>query len=184
MLGCRFTHVGAWLNGSVQRRCTSSSVRLRQLLKKFMFQVHPDYFQNEKSLQQVNATNLSTLQGLIDQPSSLSDVGVRSLTFYIKPELVGSKPQKVRVSTVRIEKSIAEILETIGVETSDGAEDGDEMLQSSQSTVMASAEETLEFLNSMFERKALMALRQVRAVKLKRLEKVCTERMKHATFYF
>jgi hypothetical protein len=166
-------HKGNALRHVCCARQMSSSSRIRQLLKKFMFQVHPDFFHNDKHLQQVNATNLSVLQSIIDQTSTHSDAGVNSLTFYLKPDLVGSKAQKVRVSTTRIERSITEILETVGVEVSDDLEESEPALSSTQSTVMASAEQTLDFLSSMFERKPLMALREIRATELKRLEKVC-----------
>lgn len=156
--------------GRISRKLGTSGQR--QLFKKFLFHVHPDFFHNEKSLQHINATNLSILQGIIDKTSPIDTAEIKSLTFYLKPELVGSTAQKVRVSTTRIEKSITEILETIGVEIPSESENDSNLFRSSHSTVMASADQTMEFLNSMFERKALMALREIRSTELKQLEKV------------
>jgi hypothetical protein len=139
-----------------------------------MFQVHPDYFHNYKAIQAINATNLSALQTLLDQGSSTvsSASDAKSLTFYLKPELFDSKPQKVKVSTIRIEKSILEILETIGVEVPAVAEERESILRGTQSTVLASAAQTLEFLQSMLERRPLIQLREHRISELRRLEKV------------
>ncbi len=139
-----------------------------------MFQVHPDYFHNFKALQEINATNLIALQNLFDQGSTLvsNASDAKSLTFYLKPELFNSKPQKVKVSTIRIEKSILEILETIGVEVPPVAEKRDSILRGTQSTVLASAEQTFEFLQSMLERRPLIHLREERTAELRQQEQV------------
>ena len=106
-------------------------------MKQFTFQVHPDYFNNYKTLQSVNAANLMLLQSIVDQVflqgnskekiiSSEGLSGARSLTFYVKaPEFEdcggGNKidsrirPGRVKVSLHRVLLSVEEILETIGI---------------------------------------------------------------------
>lgn len=147
-------------------------------MKKFMFHVHPDYFHNYKAIQSVNATNWTILQGLVEQKYGSSSVSgeatdLKSLTFYLKPAFDNAKPQKVKVSTSRIERSIIEILETIGVEVPlESDAQANEAAKTAHSTVMASAEQTLEFLHSMYERRSLMQVRASRKTDLTQLERV------------
>lgn len=132
-----------------------------------MFQVHPDYFMNNKVLQDINATNLNNLQSLVDGTMNEADIGgTKSLTFYLKPDFNDRQPQKVKVSTTRIEGSIAEILETIGVSVPEDTQAAHTSRYSVHNTVMASPEQTLEFLTSMYERRDLISLRARRITHL------------------
>ena len=142
----------------------------KSLIKKFMFQVHPDFFHNHKALQQINATNLSALQNLLNEGHTVQS-GAKSLTFYLKPELSDSKPQKVKLSVSRIENSIMEILETIGVGIPID-QSNESPFYSTQSTMLATPKQTLDFLNSMYERRSLIDWREQRCADLVSIEKV------------
>lgn len=144
------------------------------LLKKFMFQVHPDFFTNYKSIQAINATNLGALQSIIDTNGSNSGhADMKSLTFYVKPNSEGSAPKRVKLSLNRIEKSIIEILETIGVDIPPIPESVHNKQKITYSTtVLANPEQVAEFLDSMHERKDLVQWREERTKVLREQEKV------------
>jgi len=144
------------------------------LLKKFMFQVHPDFFNNYKSFQTINATNLGALQSIIDTNGlSSANKDMKSLTFYVKPASDDSAPMRVKLSLNRIEKSIIEILETIGVDIPPIPESVHNKQKLTYSTtVLASPEQVAEFLDSMHARKDLVQWREERMKVLREQEKV------------
>ncbi len=107
-----------------QRRFLSTNVETYEkiLLKKFLLQVHPDFFHQFKPEQAVNATNIPLLRAPGPQPnidgstSSREQFKPRSLIFYLKPAENTSKPRRVKVTLARLTESIRDILETLGVE--------------------------------------------------------------------
>ena len=167
-------------------RCNAKTLRIRHiytinsveyaktLLKKFMFQVHPDFFTNHKKYQSINATNLKALQTVIESNgTNTSSQDPKSLTFYIKPAADDIEPKRVKLPLNRIEKRIIEILETIGVDVPPVPES----VRQKQSfiystTVLASPEQVAEFLDSMHARKDLVAWREERVKVLRMLEEV------------
>ena len=175
--------VGA-VRQSYRKLYTIASVDYAKLLlKKFMFQVHPDFFTNYKSFQAINATNLGALQSIIDNNGSSSEYkDMKSLTFYVKPTSDDSAPKRVKLSLNRIEKSIIEILETIGMDVPPIPESVQQKQKLTYSTtVLASPEQVAEFLDSMHERKDLVQWREERMKVLKEQEKV-SFRCVHNTF--
>jgi hypothetical protein len=143
----------------------------KALLKKFIFQVHPDYFNNFKSIQTTNGTNLKILQNLMTG-DSISSNGVKSLIFYVKPPFAEAQPKRVKVSLNRLKLSIVEILETVGVEVPPLPESKDHSCGASSGPLLASPEQILEFLESMIDRKELVGWREERIVALRRQEEV------------
>lgn len=167
-------------------RCNAKTLRIRHiytinsveyaktLLKKFMFQVHPDFFTNHKKYQSINATNLKALQTVVESNgTNTSNQDPKSLTFYIKPAADNIEPKRVKLPLNRIEKSIIEILETIGVDVPPVPESVRQKQSFMYSTtVLANPEQVAEFLDSMHARKDLVAWREERVIALRMLEKV------------
>lgn len=149
----------------------------KAVMKKFVFQVHPDYFENHKAMQRINAANLSILHNLIDGSIPVDTGVARGLVFYIKPLADDVVPKRVKVSVHRLEKSIVEILETIGVDVPPATESTNRRSAGKHSsTILASPKQTLEYLDSMQERKDLVAWREEHTRVLRRKEEVdaCT----------
>lgn len=163
---------------------------LRLLVKKFIFQVHPDYFCSHKQMQETNSKNLSYLQMLVDQllqhPSSSSSSSphrdssidrkdqARHLIFFVKPTSFDGQPKKVKVATRNIEGSLVAILETIGVDLprpDSGRGDAPKLLPTG-TLMLASPEQVLEYLQSIPDRKELMLWREERAAALRVVEQV------------
>lgn len=160
---------------------------LRLLVKKFIFQVHPDYFYSHKQMQETNSKNLSYLQMLVDQlllqhasPSSHHDSSidrddqVRHLIFFVKPtSFDGGKPKKVKVATRNIEGSLVAILETIGVDLPRSESGRSDAPKHPSSTLMlASPQQVLEYLQSIPDRRELMLWNEERAAALRVVEQV------------
>jgi hypothetical protein len=160
---------------------------IRNVFKKFMFQVHPDYFFHDKKLQEINNINLSILTNLIDQTASVNyqllNSLPRSLTFYVKVSDLANddQPKKVRVSTIRTVDSLIDILETIGVEIPEKPMDFDSYYHSlvekrtesspfvshrkadeKESVIDSETLRTLNFLDSLGDRRELIFLREER----------------------
>jgi hypothetical protein len=159
---------------------------IRNVFKKFMFQVHPDYFFHDKKLQEINNINLTLLTNLIDRTDSVNSRLLnslpRSLTFYVKvSDLVNDdQPKKVRVSTIRTVDSLIDILETIGVEIPEKPIDFDAFYNSlvekrgeaspfvsnrtdeKDPVVDSETLRTLNFLDSLGDRRELILLREER----------------------
>lgn len=139
----------------------------KALLKKFVFQIHPDYFENHKEMKRINATNLSILQNIMEG-TSINDLGdgfrdTRSLVFYVKSVPEGMTPKRVKVSLNHLEKSVIEILETIGIDIPQMTEAVHHQTNKHYSgTVAATRKQTLDFLDSMNERKDLVTWREER----------------------
>jgi hypothetical protein len=116
------------------------------LVKRFMFQVHPDFFGNFKKQKSVNEANIQKLSGLLNKywppvlhafiltplyltypyylliSRSFEISNIRTLTFFLKVSEGGDEPQRVQVSITSIARlidSITVILETIGAEVYD-----------------------------------------------------------------
>ena len=169
------TFVPPW-NCSSGRLSTLKNLYSKALYKKFVFQVHPDYFTNFKPMQAVNADNLSILQNMIDGNLASSDVAreVKSLIFFIKPPFADSQPKRVQVNVNRIENSIIEILQTVGVDLPIRTEGfrGENVIGHNSTTVLASPQQILDYLESMCERRDLIAWREDRIKELAVVEKV------------
>eukprot|EP00981_Chlorochromonas_danica_P004829 scaffold967_cov173-Ochromonas_danica.AAC.40 len=90
----------------------------RSLIKKFMFLVHPDYFLNFKVMKEVNSQNLRFLQNLTENAGQSVSVPaeMRTLIFYIKPSEFMTEPRKVKVSLQRLDESIVDILDALGLQ--------------------------------------------------------------------
>jgi len=151
---------------------------LRQLLKKFIFQVHPDYFCSHKQMQEINSKNLSYLHMLVEQllhPSSGSAIDredkTRHLIFFVKPSF-DEQPRKVKVATRNIEGSLVAILETIGVDIPLSDYRGDVPKHPTTTVMLASPQQVLEYLLSMPDRKELILWREERAAALQIAEQV------------
>lgn len=93
------------------------------LMRHFLFQVHPDYFQQHKPQQAVNTRNYTLLQDahtkLLQQQHRRRNVGggAHTLLFYIKPTDQEPTPRRVEVfvaSLRSLEESMVDILDTAG----------------------------------------------------------------------
>ena len=156
---------------------------LRLLVKKFIFQVHPDYFYSYKLMQETNSKNLAYLQMLVEQmqhPSSSHhgssidrEDRARHLIFFVKPASFDGQPKKVKVATRNIEGSLVAILETIGVDLPrpEGGR-GDAPQLPTSTLMLASPQQVLEYLLSIPDRKELMLWREERAAALRVVEQV------------
>lgn len=146
----------------------------KTLLKRFMFQVHPDFFTNHKKYQAINATNLKALQTIIESNGSIiNSQDPKSLIFYVKPVADDIEPKRVKLPLNRIEKTIIEILETIGVDVPPIPESARQKQSFTYSTtVLANPVQVAEFLDSMHARKDLVRWREERVQALRTLEKV------------
>lgn len=124
-----------WLSHTHETMMKTNGEYIKSIMKKFMFQVHPDYFYNFKQYQDVNNQNLRLLQSLFyennDMNANVQSQGsqlradMRSLTFFVKPNDLWQEPKKVKVATNRLIDSMIEILETIGVEIPEKPQDFD-----------------------------------------------------------
>ena len=134
----------------------SSAEYSKLLMKRFLFYVHPDFFQHFKLEQSVNAANLQILSNS-DESSKKQDVnnGPRTLNFYIKPSDRDPKPRRVKVAMNRVIASIREILETLGVELPARPEGA----ARHQAYVSSNPTEVTEFLDTLIDRKDLMTWR-------------------------
>ena len=176
-----------------------ASEYIKVLIKKFIFHVHPDYFHNHKKLQYINEANLKVLNSLNDNLliavyGKQNEYGKdndrnlpRSLTFYLKPNqfAVGQpssvlNPRKVTVSLQRLEESLREILDTLGVSVADRSaasySSGREDLAYSH-CISASPGQILAFLDSLTDRRSLIQWRQDR----KKMLHECIQRILHHT---
>jgi hypothetical protein len=96
----------------------------KNLLRQFLIQIHPDFFVQFKNEQEINNRNYGNLQeicGSYDNYQGDIKQKARTLVFYLKPTDVDPTPRRVKISIgslYKIEISIVEILETLGIETS------------------------------------------------------------------
>mmetsp|Transcript_20188 Transcript_20188/g.28944 ORF Transcript_20188/g.28944 Transcript_20188/m.28944 type:complete len:471 (+) Transcript_20188:3036-4448(+) len=142
---------------------------VNSLLKKFIFQIHPDFFQNHRKLQVINETNLKLLNSLNDstQENYLSGSMPRSLSFYVKPDsFIGQAvtPRKVSLYISRLEESLTEILETLGVQLPENIHRNNQQnnVISSGQCVSASPKQIEWFLETLVDRRSLMMWREDR----------------------
>ncbi len=118
------------------------------LMKKFIFQVHPDFFQLFKTEQAINSANLKVLSSLSGEGSgSVEAPKTRSLTFYVKP-VNDSLPRRVKVATGRVIESIREILETLGLDLPLRPEGTGK----SSTFVSSNSAEVLDYLDTLIDR--------------------------------
>jgi len=146
-----------------------SNGRLRVLLKKFLLHVHPDFFQSHKHEQLCNENNIKTLLALdvfnnnsdssIPFRSDQTTTNTRTLIFYIKASSVNEKPRRIKISIHRVEESIREVLETLGV---DDLPPRPESSSSSSSYISSNPIEVSAFLDTLIDRKELMIWRRQR----------------------
>ena len=141
---------------------------LSLLVKKFIFYVHPDYFHNNKRLQVINEANLKLLNALndglkrstLDQEASLP----RSLTFYLKSvELAGQAlpPRKISLSLQTLEDSLLEVFDTLGVTVIEKVQSDDiQRKEIYGHCISASPRQLISFLESLTDRRSLIAWRQ------------------------
>ena len=179
------------------KRCqlstTTNDVTSKILMRHFLFQVHPDYFQQHKPEQEVNTRNYALLQdvhtNLLRQQQHNVGSGVRTLLFYVKPTDHEPIPRRVKVfiaSLRSLEESMVDILDTAGstlppdvkatiIErhakmTGDGSSTG--RMGSDAAFLSGSSctpQQVVHFLDTLIDRKELMNWRQDRARSLGRL---------------
>jgi hypothetical protein len=148
----------------------------KSLLRQFLIQIHPDFFVQFKSEQEINNRNYGNLQeicGSYDNYQGDIKQKARTLVFYLKPTDVDPTPRRVKISIgslYKIEISIVEILETLGIETSYSRATDDKGAHPSY--VSISNVELELFLDSLTDRKELMAWRLERSERLDRLRDV------------
>jgi hypothetical protein len=192
-----FTKIAFSIHARTGRRAFSAHPHAeyyKVLLKKFLFQVHPDYFHNLKNIQEINSTNLSVLMNLIDDyihQTFKTKVDARTLTFYLKPNKEQITPKKVKISLLQLADSISEVLDTVGAEVPEKPANFQARLRSSQPSTSPygpygyhnniifeddEAKTVSEFLDSLCERREIVKLREERAYLLHEAEQVCSLR--------
>ena len=160
---------GFQTRSSASPKCSSESDLSynKLLLKKFILQIHPDFFHNNKSIQTINETNLKALQNLDvfhmkDKAVSPNVSKTRTLTFYVKPSTNEDLERRVKVSVYRVEESLREVLETLGVELPPRPQyvEGTGVAAKTQmSYVSADSKQIEAFLETLIDRKDLMKWR-------------------------
>jgi hypothetical protein len=148
----------------------------KTLLRQFLILIHPDFFVQFKNEQEINTRNYGNLQGICDSYENYQgDIKqkARTLVFYLKPTDVDPTPRRVKISIgslYKIEISIVEILETLGIETSYSRATDEKGAH--PSFVSISNVELETFLDSLTDRKELMVWRLERSERLDRLRDV------------
>jgi len=157
---------------------TSDETRLRILLKKFLFQVHPDYFLTYKDEQKVNENNVKALLALDifnnngngNNNNHQYNENTRTLTFYVKASsITDHKPRRIKISIHRVEESIREVLETLGIDDLPPRPEG---TQSSSAYVSANPVEVSSFLDTLIDRKEIMLWRQQRMLSFLKMKDI------------
>ena len=156
------------------------------LLRHFLFQTHPDFFVKHKTEQDVNTQNFAILQDVhaklaagIDDPAIR---GVRTLVFFVKPTERDPSPRRVKVfigSLRSLEESMVDILDTAGAALPPDVRasladrhtaDTNRSSGGSEAFVMSGASctpaQVAQFLDTLVDRRDLMAWRQERALGL------------------
>jgi hypothetical protein len=152
---------------------TESAEYNKVMIRKFIFQIHPDFFESFKTEQSINATNLKILQSKSssqhqqrqqattangsdrnqqEQDDSINADGSitpRNLIFYIKPTKEDVTPRKVKISMNRVFDSIRDILETMGEELPPKPEGS---APSADYVSSAGLDEFMEFVSSLIDR--------------------------------
>jgi len=180
------------LRSSLRRvRCFSSATKTdddrltKILLRHFLFQIHPDFFAKHKTEQAINSQNYAKLQDVhaklvagFEGPTAAG--GVRTLVFYVKPTERDPVPRRVKVfigSLRSLEESVVDILDTAGATlpsdvrnavtdrhaasaSSGGGAKSEAFVMSGAGCTPAQAE---AFLDTLVDRRDLMAWRQDRA---------------------
>ena len=158
------------------------------LLRHFLFHIHPDFFAKHKTEQAINSQNYAKLQDVhaklvagFDGPTAAG--GVRTLVFYVKPTERDPVPRRVKVfigSLRSLEESVVDILDTAGAtlpsDVRDAVTDRHAASASgggggggakSEAFVMSGAgctpAQAVAFLDTLVDRRDLMAWRQDRA---------------------
>ena len=174
---CKIRHHCSSLTSSIRLLSYNKSTtndesngRLRVLLKKFLLHVHPDFFHAHKQEQLCNENNIKTLLALdvfnndnggsVPFRNDQATMNTRTLIFYIKSSATEDKPRRIKISIHRVEESIREVLETLGVDGLPPRPDA----QSSSSYVSSNPIEVSAFLDTLIDRKELMIWRQQRMV--------------------
>lgn len=138
------------------------------IYKKFLFYVHPDFFQNFESERNINEKNLKILSQLMDdKDNSVRATEFRTLMFYVKPLENEHSPRRVKVASARIVESIREILETLGIDLPPRPE-----APHRASFIGSNPTEISSFLETLTDRKELMNWRLDRSLQYSRLKDV------------
>ena len=151
----------------------------KALLRKFIFQIHPDYFLSDKKTQSANATNLQVLLELLSRgpSSSKSGVGdVRKLAFYFKSPS-NQPPKRVIIDTNKLSVSIKLAL---AAEITDAAHDRESeeenMFNSSNTcptvTFSATSSQVYEFMDNINSQWATIVERKLAVSELRSMETV------------
>lgn len=156
---------GFQTQSSAPKHSSESDLSYKKLLlKKFILQIHPDFFHSNKTIQTINETNLKALQNLDvfhmkDKNIPPNVPKTRTLTFYVKTSTSEDLERRVKVSVYRVEESLREVLETLGVELPPRPqyEEGTGVATKSQmSYVSADSKQIEAFLETLIDRKDLM----------------------------
>lgn len=141
-----------------------NKTRIKTILKKFLFHVHPDFFHSHKQEQLCNETNVKALLALdiFNDHNNRNDhsTNTRTLTFYIKGSSVtDNKPRRIKISVHRVEDSMREVLETLNVELPPRPEGSQ---SSSSSYISSNPIDVSAFLDTLIDRKEIIIWRQQR----------------------
>ena len=192
------SHISSLVSKRCQFSTSTHDATAKILMRHFLFQIHPDYFQQHKVEQEVNSRNYALLQEvhskLIQQQHQRQqyrpvESGVRTLVFYVKPTDQEPIPRRVKVflaSLRSLEESMVDILDTAGsslppdvkasiVERHAQMGDGHSTPRGMGgdaaflSGSSCTPHQVVQFLDTLIDRKDLMNWRQDRARSLTRL---------------
>jgi len=177
---------------SVQQASRSGSSPVMGLCKKLYMYIHPDFFTAFPALHEVNEANMKHLSNMVEahdqqqqrpyaaQQQDVDTRGARTLTFYLKATDESPQPRRIRVgigSLARIEDSIRDILETLGVALNPPSESESLKMRRThafKSTVTSSAE-IEEYLASLVDRAEILTWRAERRGRFLQ----CVEELQH-----
>ena len=159
------------------------------LLKNFLFHVHPDLLMQYKKEMSINAENINHLKNFAASGGSNK---TRTLLFYLKTsnspsdnnETTLVKPRRVKVAVAsldKIEQSIREILETLGIDVPSSSKYVNRNKSSAafqgtnRTNHRISYTELVEFLLSLVDRADLLQWRHERRLYLAKLVEILKE---------
>ena len=146
---------------------------LNLLHKRFLFHVHPDFFTHYPKEQRTNAENLKTLSHVMSGGAASSST--RSLIVYLKPTDFDQQPRRVKVILgSRLAESLREILVDLDTELPEppASERETKSHFSTAYNTTANPEEVTRFLDSLIDRKDLIAWRIKRNLELNRMQEI------------
>ena len=172
-----------WLPKKVYSRNYGGNRAIEVLMAKFYMQVHPDFFMKHPKIKKVNEKNMQKLSSIVqsghdavERLSAIQRSNTRTLVFYLKATEESPSPRRIRVgigSLNRVEESIRDILETLGVELPPARESDSLKMRRTQAfkSTLVSFAEVEEYLQTLVDRRDIIAWREERRARFQEILK-------------